>query len=106
MNKLLNRISMERVKFLWALKKDKVKKFLEVVDEVEEIYIKLEYEIITKEELEETQGGYFDNEYERYTKLKQLIENLFEMLLESDVSGIPFVEKVFRFKKEYVFSIR
>lgn len=102
----MNKIKKERLKLSCNLNKNRIMHFLSVVDEVEETNILLEFEIITTEELEKAYDGYFLNKLQRYEHLKQLIGNFIDSILEGEVKELSLVEKIFQFKKEYVFSIR
>lgn len=106
MEKIMNRVKKEKVKLFCALNKDKIVKLLSIINEIEETNIQLEFEIVTTKQLEEAYDRYFFNKLKRYEHLKQLIEGLIDSLLDSEVKELPIIEKIFRFKKEYVLSVR
>lgn len=104
MQKLINRVKKEKSKLFCAFNKNKIKHFLSIMNEVEDTNIQLEYEIVSTEQLEKAYDGYFSNKLARYEHLKQLIDTFVDSILGSEVKELPLVEKIFRFKKEFVYS--
>ena len=107
MERIADSISRGKAAAFCILNRSKIRELFTTIDEVEETNIKLEFEIVTEEELKETADEYFSNKLERYKKLKKLIENFINSMLGiEETEELPFVEKVFQFRKKYIFSVR